>query len=102
MHHETFEAIGGFDERFFLFVEDTDLCLRLSQHGYETWFVPEANAVHQWGGSSTDRSNLIAWHTASMEAYFRKHYPDATLRNSILFLLLHLNCRLRQAREDRQ
>lgn len=97
VEREAFEELGGFDERFFMFVEDTDFCLRLAQHGYDTWFVPAARAVHEWGGSSTDQAQLLAWHTISIERYFRKHYPRATLRNAGLSVFLRLNCLFRRA-----
>src|SRR4029453_11110044 len=45
-------AGGGFDERFFLYWEDADLCRRLRGRGYEIRYVPGATAVHQVGLSS--------------------------------------------------
>ena len=43
---KVFEAMGGFDKRFFMYMEDTDLCLRLEQAGYSNYFVPSAGGVH--------------------------------------------------------
>lgn len=47
-----FRHIGGFDESFFLFYEDDDLCLRMQTAGFECLFEPAANAWHVGGGSS--------------------------------------------------
>jgi N-acetylglucosaminyl-diphospho-decaprenol L-rhamnosyltransferase len=52
VRREAFEVIGGFDERFFLYCEDADLCLRLRNAGYEVRFEPAAKVDHVGGGSS--------------------------------------------------
>jgi N-acetylglucosaminyl-diphospho-decaprenol L-rhamnosyltransferase len=49
---DVFRQIGGFDERFFLFYEDDDLCLRMRKAGFECLFEPTANAWHVGGASS--------------------------------------------------
>lgn len=49
---EAFRHIGGFDESFFLFYEDDDLCLRMQKAGFECLFEPTANAWHTGGASS--------------------------------------------------
>jgi O-antigen biosynthesis protein len=46
-----FESAGGFDEDYFLFGEDIDLCWKIKQAGWETWFVPSAVVVHAKGAS---------------------------------------------------
>jgi GT2 family glycosyltransferase len=48
----TMEAVGGWDERFFLYCEDTDLCLRLRESGHPVGFEPDAVVVHEEGASS--------------------------------------------------
>ena len=48
-----FEALGGFDERFFLYVEDTDLSLRARLAGYRCWYVPTAVVAHDYRLSYT-------------------------------------------------
>jgi GT2 family glycosyltransferase len=48
----SFRHIGGFDESFFLFYEDDDLCLRMQKAGFECLFEPAVNAWHIGGGSS--------------------------------------------------
>jgi GT2 family glycosyltransferase len=53
---ELFRALGGFDERFFMYMEDTELCYRIDRAGYANYYVPEAGAVHLWAqGSKTGR-----------------------------------------------
>lgn len=47
-----FEAVGGFDEAIFLYLEDDDLCLRLRQAGWALRLVPQAHVVHHQSTSS--------------------------------------------------
>lgn len=46
------EEVGFFDERFFLYYEETDLCLRAKRHGWDTFFIPDSVIEHEGGASS--------------------------------------------------
>lgn len=46
------ETIGGMDENFFLYFEETDFCWRAMRAGFTTWYVPEARVMHVRGGST--------------------------------------------------
>lgn len=47
-----FAAIGGLDENYFLFFEETDFCYRAKQAGFSTWYVPESRVMHIAGQST--------------------------------------------------
>jgi hypothetical protein len=47
-----FDAIGGFDETYFLYFEETDFCFRAKKAGYSTWYVPESRIMHIAGEST--------------------------------------------------
>jgi N-acetylglucosaminyl-diphospho-decaprenol L-rhamnosyltransferase len=51
VRREAFAAIGGFDESFFMFMEDVDLCWRLGRAGWNVVYQPEARVVHVEGVS---------------------------------------------------
>lgn len=69
-----FEALDGFDASFFMYMEDTDLCYRLTQQGEKTVFVPQASARHYWGYSTRHyRFQRILWHHRSLWRYIIKH-----------------------------
>jgi GT2 family glycosyltransferase len=53
VRREVFERIGGLDEGFFLYFEETEFCFRASRRGYEVWYVPQSRVTHI-GGQSTD------------------------------------------------
>jgi hypothetical protein len=49
---EAFRAVGGFDERFFLYAEDVDLCYRLSRAGWQVLYDPSVSLTHVGSGSA--------------------------------------------------
>ncbi len=55
MKLELFREIGGFDERFFMYGEDIDLCFRIRQKGYQIWYHPQIQIIHLKGKSSAKR-----------------------------------------------
>jgi N-acetylglucosaminyl-diphospho-decaprenol L-rhamnosyltransferase len=74
LRREFFDAIGGFDERFFFFVSEVDLCRRFADAGYEVWFEPRAEVVHAWGSSWTKRPLKFLWlHHRELFRYATKH-----------------------------
>lgn len=52
IHRDTLEAVGGWDERYFMYSEETELCLALHNAGYTNYFVKEACITHHGGQSS--------------------------------------------------
>ena len=66
------ESVGGWDDGFFLYCEDKDLCRRIRDHGGGIRFEPGAVAVHV-GGASVSRTSLMAVLAASRIRYARKH-----------------------------
>lgn len=72
-----FERVGRFDDRFFLYMEDTDLSFRLVQSGYRNLFVPKAGGVHRWReGSNVWLPLRIARQHYAVWQYFLKHSPN--------------------------
>ena len=70
------EDLGGWDDGFFMYCEDKDLCRRIRDAGYEVRFEPAAVVTHQ-GGASGDRSGLLHVLAASRIRYARKHFTPA-------------------------
>lgn len=70
-----FQSMNGFDERFFLYFEDVDLCQRVRQEGGVVWRTPFFAVEHDGGGSQdTERSQKEAYFK-SQRQYFAKHRP---------------------------
>lgn len=86
---EFFEKIGGFDPRFFLYLEDLDLCKRINEQGRKIILLQSVKVTHLWRASSRKRRFFAACqHHLSVWRYFNKHYPDQKFRNFILLVAL--------------
>lgn len=71
---EDFRAIGGFDEKFFLYYEDVDICARLWRSGRSVMVCPQVQVVHNAQRASRRNFQYMKWHAASMVRYFRRHW----------------------------
>ncbi len=70
------DEVGLFDEGYWMYMEDLDLCYRFAQAGWVTWYEPSATVIHVKAGSSgTVRSPKLnyAFHYG-MFRFYRKHY----------------------------
>ena len=76
LRREAFEAVGGFDEGYFMFFEDVDLGDRLGRAGWLNLHVPDARVTHAQGTSWKDRpAPMIRAHHASARRYLSRRYP---------------------------
>ncbi|OGI31569.1 MAG: hypothetical protein A3G09_04620 [Candidatus Moranbacteria bacterium RIFCSPLOWO2_12_FULL_48_12] len=72
---ELFAEIGGFDERFFLYFEDVDLCKEVRHRGFSVARHPEFSLIHLGGKSRESRRLQKKYYALSQREYFRKHRP---------------------------
>lgn len=70
---DLFEQAGGFDERFFMYFEDMDLCRRVRESGKEVLFFPEFKILHGSGKSYEDKRLQKKHYYDSMEKYLKKN-----------------------------
>ena len=72
-----FEAINGFDENFFMFGEDLDLCKRVWEENYEIHYLPKTKIIHYKGQSvKTATYDSREAFYKSMKIYIKKHYSS--------------------------
>lgn len=67
---EAFRSVGGFDERYFLYYEDVDLCCRLRLAGHRLVLCPAASVIHDARRASHRNLRFLRWHLASMIRFF--------------------------------
>lgn len=103
---DAFREVGMFDERFFFYVEDLDLCRRFADAGMELWFEPRAEAVHAWGGSTRNPTKQLWQHHTNLYRYVGKHaqgwrrikLPLVALGLAARFALLYARMKLLRQR----
>lgn len=75
MRRSALEAVGGFDERFFFFLEETDFCKRVRLSGLQVIFFPSAHIIHYQG--KTVGANWVKGrieYNISLDKFIRKHH----------------------------
>lgn len=80
MRASALREVGGFDEQFFMYAEDLDLCLRFIAHGWRVRYWPGLDVVHVGAGSNEDGRRPKAADSAyfrTMAPFIRKHRPGA-------------------------
>ncbi len=88
---EVVDRIGGIDERFFIFFEETDWCLRAARAGWRNFLVPGAKIVHHQG-QTVNRAHVRKRieYTRSLFLYFRKNHPTLSPWLRLLFPVKNL------------
>jgi GT2 family glycosyltransferase/lipopolysaccharide/colanic/teichoic acid biosynthesis glycosyltransferase len=85
MRKEVYEKVGGFDEQFFMYGEDLDLCFRIQQSGFKVYYVHSTQIIH-YKGESTKRSSLDETKVfySAMHLFVKKHLSSSLLVEFIL------------------
>jgi GT2 family glycosyltransferase len=92
VRRDAFTQVGGFDEDYFLYYEDADLCLRLHNIGRDILYEPAFSLIHNHGGSVAVSGDLVSRHyRQSQLLYYKKH--KKLLSNMSLELYLRLTGR---------
>ena len=95
-----FEEAGLFDEHYFLYLEDMDLCLQVNRLGYDVVYFPLVEIIHMFGGSSNQHPDqLHKLYDNSMAYYFRKNIPGIQYLLAMLYIWLFSDF-LHRHRED--
>lgn len=85
MRTSVLKQVGGFDERFFMYAEDLDLCRRIGEIS-GTMYYPDVSVVHEYEKGSYKNKKLLKYHISSIIKYFNKwgwlFDRKRTLRNS--------------------
>ncbi len=96
-----FNQVNGFDEKFFMYFEESDLCKRINQLGYKIIYYPKAKITHLVGMSNKDKTSIESIFEKSRYYYLKKNYGNtkallaegfirSTKSNNILLVLILL------------
>ncbi|MEO0550599.1 MAG: glycosyltransferase family 2 protein [Pseudomonadota bacterium] len=87
MSRAGFEQLSGFDEQYFLHVEDIDLCRRARRAGGEVYYDPRAGVLH-YESTSDAPSKTVAWHKANSLSYYFMKFSHGPLERALLRIIL--------------
>lgn len=80
---DTYATLGGFDERYFLYCEDVDICLRAHLAGRAVSWVQQASVVHDARRKTLQNKQHFAWHVASLARLMTSSAYRRYLRGSV-------------------
>ena len=77
MRRDVFEKIEGFDESFFMYFEDVDICKRVHDIGLKVVYYPKTSLIHLLGGSSHNiKKKISTYYRDSQLYYYQKHLGE--------------------------
>src|SRR3954454_14849966 len=89
LRRRALEEVGLFDEGYWMYMEDLDLCYRFAESGWTTWYEASVSAVHHKGGTSGPlRSPRLTYHFHyGMLRFYRSHYApqSSKLLNGVIY-----------------
>jgi len=91
MNRASFDVLGGFDEEYFLHVEDIDICHRARSAGGEVYFVPEAAVMH-YGSTSQVRRQKVEWEKLKGFTRYFWNYNQKWWAKALLILAWPMMC----------
>jgi len=90
IRRDLFVRLGGFDESFFMYFEDKDICKRVRDTGFKVVYYPETSLIHLLGGSSQGiKKSINTYYRNSQLYYYQKHLGKFQI--AILKLYLRLS-----------
>lgn len=88
------DKAGAFDERFFMFGEEAELCFRLKKHGFRIGFVPESSIIHIGGASAYKANTHVAVEKMILDGtilFFKLCYGiEAAKKAKLLYIIYYL------------
>jgi N-acetylglucosaminyl-diphospho-decaprenol L-rhamnosyltransferase len=63
---DAFFSVGGFDERYFMYYEDADICRRMKKNGWSAYLYPEFSVIHDAQRTSWKKFKYFRWHLRSI------------------------------------
>lgn len=87
------EQLGGLDERFFMYCEDVDFCLRARQRGWTARYHPALTVAHQVAGSTRRRpASMLVERHRSLWRYYQKHFTRHPLVDLVAWSAIWSRC----------
>ena len=88
---DVYKKLGGFDENFFMYTEDEEICYRVHKLGYKILYTPDITVIHFEGKSNINKKInefLLKEKIKSEFYYYKKHFPDKYNRLRIIYKII--------------
>ncbi|MEJ2441351.1 MAG: glycosyltransferase family 2 protein [Patescibacteria group bacterium] len=82
---EILDDVGVFDEDYFMYTEEVDLCWRIKKKGWQVWFLPKWDITHLGGASSTKEFPILS-EFKGVKTFYKKNKPEWQMPIARLFL----------------
>lgn len=86
---EKYLELGGMDERYFLYFEDTDFCMNIAKKGGKILFIPSIEITHIKSTSDAPKSNVELHKTQSFIKYWKKNFPKNIPLHILVIILAY-------------
>lgn len=79
-----YRAVGGFDERYFMYGEDIDLSYTITQAGYDNYYVGECSIIHFKGESTVKDKTYRKRFYGAMSLFYEKHLTTSKIKSTLI------------------
>ncbi|QIG90563.1 glycosyltransferase family 2 protein [Chryseobacterium sp. POL2] len=89
---KVYQEVGGFDEAYFMYGEDIDLCYTIAQHGYQNYYYGKCSILHYKGESTMKDEVYLQRFYGAMQIFVEKYYKK---QKPLQYFVLNLGLKLR-------
>lgn len=83
---DVYEAVGGFDEAYFMYGEDIDLSYKVIKEGYDNYYYGETTVIHFKGESTLKDAKYVKRFYGAMQIFYKKHFKQNLFLNGMVWL----------------
>ena len=83
-----YDEVDGFDDEYFMYGEDIDLCYKALKNGYSNYFLGDVKIIH-FKGESTDKNfTYVSRFYNAMYIFYKKHFNNFLISKSVVWILI--------------
>ncbi|MGJ8550828.1 glycosyltransferase family 2 protein [Winogradskyella wichelsiae] len=97
---EVYDAVGGFDEAYFMYGEDIDLSYKVIKAGYDNFYYGNTTVIHFKGESTLKDSKYAKRFYGAMQIFYKKHFKQNLLFNAVVWLGIKMAFLMRKNPKD--
>ncbi|WP_458627348.1 glycosyltransferase family 2 protein [Winogradskyella sp. PC D3.3] len=95
-----YEAVGGFDDAYFMYGEDIDLSYKIKKAGYDNFYFGETTVIHFKGESTLRDAKYAKRFYGAMQIFYKKHFKQNLVFNAVVWLGIKMAYLMRKSPEE--